>query len=185
MKNSIAALVLLLSPLAASADGAALPAFNFTGVAALRAEKSALVAPEPRPADVIVKSHMYIQAGKDVLFGYADTKEQFAEASAYWSEVLAAAGIQAGAATYKDGFFTLSYRTTDGRVLRAFLAEARQFPPKDEAGLRANMALARRALSAAGLTPVSARVVNLEYALPPPLPALWNLAASRPALQLL
>lgn len=166
MKTMIAALVLLLSPLAASAENGALPAFNFTGVAQLRAEKFALEAPAPRPADVIVKSHMYIQAGKDVLFGYADTAEKFAEASAYWTGVLNAAGIQAGAPVYKDGFFTLPYRTTDGRVLRAFLAEARQFPPKDEAGLRANMALARQALSAAGLTPVSARVVDLEYSLP-------------------
>lgn len=166
MKNLIPAFVLLLSPLAASADNGALPAFNFTGVAALRAQKSTLVAPEPRPADVIDQSHMYIQAGKDVLFGYAKTQEQFNEASAYWTSVLAAAGIQPGAPTFKDGFFTLPYTTTDGRALRAFVAEPRQFPPKDDAGLRANMAVANQALTAAGLTPVSARVVNLEYTLP-------------------
>lgn len=167
MKNLIRSLVLLLSPLAASAESGALPAFNFTGAAALRAETSALAAPAPRPADVIDKSHMYIQTGKDVLFGYAKTPEQFAEASSYWIEVLAAAGIQAGApALGKTGLFTVPYRATDGRALRAFTAEPRQFPPKDDAGLRANMALARQALTAAGLTPVSARVVNLEYSLP-------------------
>ena len=166
MKNLIPALVLLLSPLAASADNGAMPAFNFTGIAALRAEKSAITAPAPRPADVIDKSHMYIQTGKNALFGFAKTPEQFAEASAYWTEVLAAAGIEAGAPTFKDGFFTLPYRTADGRALRAFVAEPRQFPPKDDAGLRANMTLAYRALTAAGLTPVSARVVNLEYSLP-------------------
>ena len=167
MKNLILAIVLLLSPLAASADNGALPAFNFTGITALRAERSALAAPAPRPADVIDKSHMYIQTGKDVLFGYAKTPEQFAEASAYWAEVLTAAGIQAGAPTLSDtGLFTVPYRTADGRALRAFVAEPRQFPPKDDAGLRANMALAHQALTAAGLTPVSARVVNLEYSLP-------------------
>ena len=166
MKNLIPALALLLAPLAASAENGTLPAFNFTGVAALRAEKSALVAPEPRPADVIDKSHMYIQAGKNVLFGYAKTAEEFAEASAYWTGVLASAGIQTGTPTFKDGFFTLPYHTTDGRALRAFVAEPRQFPPKDDAGLRANMTVAYRALTAAGLTPVSARVVNLEYSLP-------------------
>ena len=164
MKNMIAALALLLSPLAASAD--ALPEFRFTGASALRADLSTISAPEPRASDVIVKGHMLIQAGKDVLFGYADTPEQFAEAAAHWSEVLKNAGIEPGVAEYKDRIFTLPYRTADGRVLRAFLAEARQFPPKDDNGLRANMALARSALSAAGLTPVSARVVNLEYLLP-------------------
>lgn len=159
--------VLAFLPLSAAAESGAFPAFNFMGVKALRAEKPVVAAePAARPADVVVKSHMYIQAGKEVLFGYADTPEQFAEATGYWTEVLKAAGIQPGAPTYKDTMFTIPYRTNDGRVIRAFVAEARQFPPKDETGLRANMALAQKSLSAAGLTPVSARVLNLEYLLP-------------------
>lgn len=166
MKNLISALALLLSPLAASAEAGALPAFGFTGVAALRAEAPAIAAPAPRPSDVIAKSHMLVQAGKDVLFGYADTPAQFAEAIAYWSEVLRAAGVEPGTPELKDRIFVLPYRSSDGRVLRGFLADARQFPPKDESGLRANMALALKSLSAAGLTPVSARVVNLDYLLP-------------------
>jgi len=158
---------LLLLPLSAAAESGAFPAFNFMGVKALRAEKPvAAVEPAARPADVVVKSHMYIQAGKEVLFGHADTPEQYAEAVAYWTEVLEAAGIQPGVPTYKDTFFTLPYKTADGRVIRAFVAEARQFPPKDETGLRANMALAQKSLAAAGLTPVTARVLNLEYILP-------------------
>lgn len=158
---------LLLSPLAAAAESGAFPAFSFTGVKALRAEKPVVAAePAARPADVVVKGYMHIQAGKEVLFGYADTPEQFAEAAAHWAEVLKAAGIEPGAPTYKDTIFTIPYKTADGRVIRAFVAEARQFPPKDENGLRANMALARKSLAAAGLTPVSARVLNLEYLLP-------------------
>jgi len=164
MMKLISAIALLLSPVAASAD--TLPAFSFTGVAALRADVSPVAIPAPKAADVIAKSHMYIQAGKSVLFGYAKTPAEFAEATAYWTGVLSAAGIQAGVPTHKDEFFTIPYRTSDGRVLRAFVAEPRQFPPKDEPGLRANMALAQGALAAAGLTPVSARVVNLEYLLP-------------------
>lgn len=166
MKNLLPALALLLSPLAASAENGALPAFHFTGAAVLRAEGSAVAAPAPRPADVVSKSYMHLQAGKSVLFGFAKTQEQFAEASSYWTEVLRNAGIEPGAPTYKDGIFTIPYRTADGRVIRDFMAEPRQFPPKDEAALRANMALAQKALSDAGLTPVSARVLNLEYALP-------------------
>lgn len=166
MKNLLPALALLLSPLAASADNGALPAFRFTGAAALRAEGSAVAAPAPRPADVVSKSHMHLQAGKSVLFGFAKTPEEFAEAFSYWTEVLRNAGIEPGAPALKDGIFTIPYRTADGRVIRDFMAEPRQFPPKDDAGLRANMALAEKALSDAGLTPVSARVLNLEYALP-------------------
>ncbi len=166
MIKLLVAFALVASPLAALADSGALPAFNFTGATALRAEKSALTAPAPVPADVVVKGHMLVQAGMEVLFGYADTPEQFAESSKHWIEVLKAAGIEPGVATYKDGLFTLPYRTTDGRVLRSFMADPRQFPPKDESGLRANMALAKKSLTAAGLTPVSSVVVNLEYLLP-------------------
>lgn len=159
--------VLAFLPLAAAAESGAFPAFNFSGVKALRAERPVVAAePDARPADVVVKSHMYIQAGKEVLFGYADTPEQFAEATAYWTEVLKAAGIQPGTPTLNSTMFTVPYRTNDGRVIRAFVAEARQFPPKDENGLRANMALAQKSLATAGLTPVSARVLNLEYLLP-------------------
>ncbi|PIR14931.1 MAG: hypothetical protein COV48_17240 [Elusimicrobia bacterium CG11_big_fil_rev_8_21_14_0_20_64_6] len=166
MKTIIPAVIILLSPFAASAGSGALPAFDFTGAPALRAEKAVIAAPEPRPADVIVKGHMLIQAGKDALFGFADTQAQFNEAAAHWTEVLNDAGIHAGAPTYKDRFFTIPYHTADGRVLRDFMADARQFPPKDDAGLRTNMALALEALTDAGLTSVSARVVNLEHLLP-------------------
>lgn len=160
-------LVLLLAVPASAQTG--LPAFNFTSAAEFRAnveQRAAIAAPAAAAADVITSGHLLIQAGKDVLFGYADTKEQFEEAAARWSSALRAKGIAPGRAEWKDKIFTLPYKTSDGRVLRSFLAEPVQFPPKDDAGLRANMALAESALDAAGLTPVAANVVNLEYLLP-------------------
>ncbi|UPT74372.1 MAG: hypothetical protein M0D55_01085 [Elusimicrobiota bacterium] len=146
-----------------------LPAFEFTSAAQLRAmneQRAAIAAPAAVPADVITSGHMLLQAGKDVLFGYADTKEQFEEAAARWSSALRAAGVTPGVPEWKDKLFTLPYKTADGRVIRAFRADPMQFPPKDDAGLRANMALAQSALRAAGLTPVASNVVNLEYLLP-------------------
>jgi len=163
MRNLLPVFALLL---AGSASAELLPAFNFTAPAQVAVEVAAPPAPPSRPADVVDKSHMHIQAGKEVLFGYADTPEQFAEAAAYWSEVLRGAGVQPGTPTFKNGFFTLPYRTSDGRVIRDFTAEPRQFPPKDDAGLRANMAKLRAELVIAGLTPVAARVLNLEFLLP-------------------
>ena len=158
---------LLLSPLAASAEApAAFPAFQFVGAAQFTSNTIAIAEPPSRPADVIAKSHMLIQAGKEVLFGYADTPEQFAEAVAYWSEVLRVAGIQPGTPVLKDGIFVLPYHTADGRVIRGFMADTRQFPPKDDNGLRLNMASAQSALRASGLTPISSRVLSLEFLLP-------------------
>ena len=163
MKNLLAVAALLV---AASASAELLPAFNFTTPAQLAVEVPAPAAPPSVPADVTNKSYMHIQAGKDVLFGYADTPEQFAETTAYWSEILRNAGVRPGTPVLKNGMFTLPYHTSDGRVLRDFTAEPRQFPPKDDAGLRANMAKIRTELMLAGLTPVSARVLNLEHLLP-------------------
>ena len=164
MKNMLASLVLILAPLAVSAETRGLPAFDFTGAAALHASQPLVpfLQPLARPADVITQEHMLIKAGKEALFGYASTQEQFLEASGRWSQVLREAGIEPGAATLKDGIFILPYKAADGRVVRSFLADTRQFPPKDEQGLRDNMALALKALNAAGLTPVAARVVALE-----------------------
>lgn len=161
-----AALALLLAAPAA-AD------FRYTSAAELRSGAVELPPLPPvdegRPvggSDVITEAHILVQAGKTVLFGHADTPEQAAAAAAYWAAALKPQGVEVGAAQYKDNFFTLPYKTADGRVLRYFLAESLQFPPKDEAGLRANMAASLAALSQAGLTPVSARVVNLDFLLP-------------------
>lgn len=130
------------------------------------ASAETLKEPAARPADVITANHLYLQAGKTVLFGYAETTEQFTEAVARWSDALRDAGVQPGRADYKDGFFTLPYTAPNGQAIRAFVAEPQQFAPKDESSLRANMAQALDALRAQGLTPVSARVLNLEALLP-------------------
>lgn len=158
-------LLLLAGP--AAAEG--LPSFDFTGIAALRRafERSApQPAPQAKAADVVTQRHMHIQAGREVLFGYADDEAQLVEAVSFWNAALRSAGIEPGPATFKDGMFTIPYKTADGRVLRGFMADAKQFPPKDEAGLRENMALARKTLSETGLTPVSAQVLKLQYILP-------------------
>lgn len=164
----LTALALLLA-----APAAALPDFHYTTAAELKAAVSETPAAptlsDARPvggSDVITEAHILVQAGKTVLFGHADTPEQAAAAAAYWTAALKPHGVSVGAVEYKNNFFTLPYKTADGRVLRYFLAEPQQFPPKDPAGLRANMAATVSALDAEGLTPVAARVVNLDFLLP-------------------
>jgi hypothetical protein len=165
MKHALAALALLLAagPVLAQ-DG--LPAFGYVGAAQLRAEKFALAAPPAAAGDVIASDSLLVQAGRDALIGFADTPAEYKAAAAYWTRILAAAGISAGAPTVSDGMYTIPYATADGSVVRTFLADPKQFPPKDEAGLRANMALAEGALAKAGLPLVAARVVNVSTILP-------------------
>lgn len=163
---TVLAASLAVSP-ALAADG--LPSFHFTGARTLRralADAPAQAPVEGRAADVVTHGHLLAQAGRDSLFGHAETAEQAAAAGAEWGATLRAAGITPGALRFESGLWILPYTSPDGRVIRGFIADAKQFPPKDEAGLRANMALAQQALTAAGLTPLSAKVLNLEYILP-------------------
>ena len=175
-----AALALLLAA-PASAE------LTYTSAAALTAAAPEVPAVgDGRPvagSDVITEAHILVQAGKNVLFGYADTPAQAAAAAAYWTAALKPQGVEVGALEYKNNFFTLPYKTADGRVLRYFLAEPVQFPPKDEAGLRANMAATLSALSSAGLTPVSARVVNLDFMLPSYAVLYLTVPHANPALE--
>ncbi len=152
---------------ARAADG--LPSFGFTGVSQIRrslAEAPAASAPRGAAADVVSRRHMHVQAGRDSLFGYADTPAEFAEVSAYIRGALLAAGVEPGTPELKSGMFSFPYKAPAGKVIRGFIADAKQFPPKDEAGLRDNMALAQRALADAGMPLVSARVLNLQAILP-------------------
>jgi hypothetical protein len=158
------ALLLASGARAASSDG--WPSFGMMGFAQIRAMKSSLKTPRAKAGDEISSSHMLAQAGRDSLYGYAQTPEEAAEAAAYWTKVLTSAGVQPGAASFADGMYRIPYKTADGRVIRDFLADPRQFPPKDENGLRANMALAQSALAKAGLNVAAARVVNIEALLP-------------------
>lgn len=162
--RTLIALILFLAPALAGATG--LPDFHYTDLKTLRAAGPSVEAPAGAPADVVTEGHMLLQAGTKLLVGYADTPEQAAAGAAYWASVLNAAGVETGAMEYKSGLYTIPYKTADGRVIRSFLADPLQFPPKDEAGLRADMAATQSAMAAAGLTPLAARVVNLEYMLP-------------------
>ena len=162
--RTLIALSLLLGPALAGAAG--LPDFHYTDLKTLRAADAPVDSPAGAPADVITRGHMLLQAGTKVLVGYADTPEEAAAGAAYWTSVLKAAGVETGAMEYKSGLYTLPYKTADGRVIRSYLADPLQFPPKDEAGLRADMTATQSAMAAAGLTPLTARVVNLEYMLP-------------------
>jgi hypothetical protein len=167
MKIGLSSLCLLLASGAFAAPSSDVqPAFGFVSFARLHAAKFALSTPRAQAGDVLTAYFMIAQAGKDSLFGYANSETEASEATAYWSGVLKTAGIQPGAPTFADGMYRIPYKTADGRVIRGFLADSRQFPPKDEAGLRANLALARSALAKDGLTVVSTHVINVDALLP-------------------
>lgn len=166
MRLPLAALALALSPLAAAQTSGGLPPFELPAPAAVLAAPAPAAAPKAAAVDAISKHHLLVRGVKNVLVGRAETPAQLAEAVAYWSAALRTAGIVPGETTYEHGIYTLAYRAPQGRVLRDFLADPRQFPPKDEPALRDALASARGALQARGLDVVAARVVGVDALLP-------------------
>lgn len=147
-----------------------LPDFAFTGAAALKAAAATaeLPAPTSAPADEIARGHMHAQAGRQVLFGYAKSAGEFTEAAIHWGQVLREAGLITGDPEFRAdiGMWTLPYVSRDGRAIRDFMADPRQYAPKDDAALRADMEKSRQAAEAAGLGVISARVLKLDGMLP-------------------
>lgn len=183
------ALFLLLAP---AAQAAGLPAFHYTSLKELRALPPSAELPAPpdpgagRPlpaADVITDARFILQAGRSDLYGWADDAGRAAEPAAYWTAALKAAGVAVGPMTFKDGMFVLPYKTGDGRLVRRFLADERQFAPKDEGALRANMAATMEALRKAGLTPLAARVLDVDFMLPTYEVLYLTSPASKPELE--
>ncbi|MFI5362729.1 MAG: hypothetical protein ACHQ49_12220 [Elusimicrobiota bacterium] len=164
MRFPLSAVFLVLASGAYAAEGMlSFGAVNFAEFAATRLE---IATPRILAGDVLSSYYMIPQAGKNSLIGRAENQAEADEAISYWTGVLKTAGIQTGAATFQDGQYEIPYKTADGRVVRDFIADSRQFPPKDEAGLRSNMASTTAALKAAGLGVVSAHVLNVDALLP-------------------
>ncbi|MFA6028440.1 MAG: hypothetical protein WC969_01165 [Elusimicrobiota bacterium] len=165
-------LVAVLFFAAASAQAASAPYLGSTGfsypgfkaVAAAKAEGVPVVAGEPR--DLVTAVHLLPRCGTDKLIGFADTPEQYQEAVALWTRVLASAGLSAGRPTFEHGIYTLPYDAPQGLVLREFMADPKQFKPKDPADLLANREMTVAAMEKAGLKPVAAWREELEGMLP-------------------
>ncbi|MFA5140225.1 MAG: hypothetical protein WC728_13420 [Elusimicrobiota bacterium] len=141
--------------------------FKYMGIKALR-ESAPPQAPavKAEPQDRITKGHLLVQCGNDKLLGFADTEEQYKETVSFWGAILGAAGIEMGQPSFKDKTIYIPYKTKDGSVIRDFLADPKQFKPKDEADLRANKDVIEGQLGKAGYKIIASHVLDLEYLLP-------------------
>jgi len=171
MKTLFLVPVLLLS--AAVAQAAHAPLLGSTGFGAIgftEIREAALEAPglAGAPQDKVRSMHLLPRTGKSVLIGRAESATQFEEALARWTSILGANGITVGETEYKEDLelYTIAYKAPGGAVLRDFLADPKQFPPKDEAALRANRDLISAAMQDAGLKIVTSYLVDVEFLLP-------------------
>lgn len=162
MLKSLALVLFVAAPVGASSLGS----FHYTGAAEIHKTAAPVPLFKAVAADRMDKAHLLAQAGNDTLLGYAKTQAQYEEAVAYWTGVLSAAGLSVGEASLKNDMYLIPYTSSDGKNVRRFVADSKQFKPKDEAALRENMSAATAALGAAGLSVLTTHVLDLEYMLP-------------------
>ncbi len=166
MLKQFAALGLALMISVPAGATATLGSFHYTSASQL--QKNSLPVPSVKSVvlDRMDKMHMLIQCGEDALYGVAKSEAQYKEAVAYWSSILRAAGIEVGTSSIDGEFFKIPYTSPDGKVIRRFLADSKQFKPKDEISLRANMSMISNAIGSSGMKILLSNVVNLEFLLP-------------------
>lgn len=164
MPRRLAAALLVFS-LAGFAGAAEVP-FRYVSPSLIRADNAPVPVFKSEAQDRTTKAHLLVQCGDDTLLGFAKTDAEYKEAVAYWRGVLAGAGLTAGEPRIDGDMYFIPYASPDGRVLRRFVADARQFKPKDEAALRENMDATVGAMGSAGLRIVQSGVLELEYMLP-------------------
>ncbi|MBI5242283.1 MAG: hypothetical protein HY922_01210 [Elusimicrobia bacterium] len=141
--------------------------FDYVGIPQILAlDQAGPPAFKAEPQDKIDKMHLLPRCGKSALFGYADTEAQAAEGIAMWTQILSNAGIKAGKPAYENGMYLLPYEASGGVEVREFMAEPRQFKPKDEQSLRENMAMVAGGMGKRGIPVIASYVVDLEFMLP-------------------
>lgn len=157
MRQLLLSLVLVPSLSFAAAD------FRLPALSHIRQSASSIPSMAGATADPI---SMYPMTGASALVGYADSESEYQAAVARWTGVLTAAGLTPGASTFEHGVYTLAYASADGKVLRRFDADPRQFAPKDPAALTADKELMLKALADAGMTVIWAPEARFEGMLP-------------------
>jgi hypothetical protein len=164
MLKRLSLLVFALS-LSAKAFSSETP-FHYVPASDVRRSAEPVPAFEASVQDRINKEHLLARCGNDVLIGFVKTKAEYEEAVAHWSSVLSAAGLEVGDPRLDGDMYFIPYVSPDGRNVRRFVADPKQFKPKDEASLRANMDAIVSAMGASGLTIVKTGVLDLRFILP-------------------
>jgi hypothetical protein len=143
-------------------------AFDYVGISQIRAlDKAGIAAFSSSAQDKIGKMHLLPRCAKSRLIGYADTDAQAAEGIAMWTKILSDAGIQAGKPSFENGMYLIPYDAPGGLEVREFMAEPRQFKPKDEDSLRANMTMALGEMKGRNIPVIASYVVDIQDILLP------------------
>jgi len=141
--------------------------FNYIGISQIRElDKAGIPVLSSSAQDKIDKLHLLPLCAKSRLIGYADTEAQAAEGAAMWTKILSNAGIKVGKPSFENGMYLLPYEAPGGLEVREFMAEPRQFKPKDEDSLRGNMGMALGEMKKRNIPVIASFVVDIQDLLP-------------------
>ena len=113
-------------------------------------------------AGEITKLNLLAQTSKSLLFTYADTEALFKEFTDMWKPILEKFGLKPTTTEYKDQFGILNYTSSEGLVVRDFLAEKLHYDALDPAAMKKLQHELIEPLERAGMTPIASFNIKNE-----------------------
>ncbi|MDD5656925.1 MAG: hypothetical protein PHF00_06680 [Elusimicrobia bacterium] len=123
------------------------------------------VAPAALAYERLTAGHLAAQTARHELLSFTQNLAQHKAFAAMWTKILARAGFTPGQPKY-DLLSVLPYSGNEGLVIRDFMAEPRQFKPKDEADRIANMEKIAKLAGKNGLPVFAAFLLDFNWHLP-------------------
>ncbi|MFH1724013.1 MAG: hypothetical protein ABII00_05250 [Elusimicrobiota bacterium] len=142
--------------------------FLFAGAAQVREAAADVPVFDGAPHDRVESVHLLPRCGDSSLVGRAENQDEYRQALARWTSILSAAGIKVGKPELREdiALYIIPYETGNGTIIREFMAEPKQFPPKDEQALRANRDMVVGKMGEAGLRILASYIVDVDSLLP-------------------
>lgn len=114
--------------------------------------------------EIAAKLYLLAQTSKSRLYTYAKTEAEFKEFTDMWTPILAKFAMKVIARTYdpKVGFGTLQYVSSDGSVVREFMADGMNYDALSQPAMEKLKHELLEPLEQAGMTPVAVLDIKNE-----------------------
>ncbi len=110
----------------------------------------------------ITKLNLLAQTSRSQIFTYAKTEAEFKEFTDFWTPILTKFDMKVTGTEYKNEFGILRYESSDGRVIRTFMAENMKYDALDAAAMKKLQHELLEPLEKAGMTPIASFNIKNE-----------------------
>jgi hypothetical protein len=110
----------------------------------------------------ITKLYLLAQTGKSLLYTYTDTEALFTEFTNMWQPILLKFDLKPTTTEYKDKFGFLNYESSDGSVVRDFIADKLDYDALNPAAIKKLQHELIEPLERSAMTPIASFDIKNE-----------------------